>query len=298
MNSPSVLLLVFDLLGVFAFAVSGNLLAARRNFDITGGLILGVLAGLGGGIIRDVILVAVPTSLREPIYLVPPVLAAVMVYLLGHRAERARVPIVVFDAIGLALFSVTGSIIAVAAGMNLPTAVILGVVTATGGGLLRDVVANEVPAIFSGSDIYVIPAFFGALTAALVRFNELWNVWTGTAIVVLVFVFRMVAWRLQWRVPAPMRGWSFRAIHAQARKRGSAFRPLWVRRGPARVSGSHAAGTRAPDEGAAESDPASASGAWPASEGEPGTMPEETPGDAPRSGEGPGSHPPDGGSGR
>lgn len=241
-NSPSVLLLVFDLLGVFFFAISGNLLAARRNFDITGGLILGLLAGLGGGVIRDVILGTTPTSLREPIYLLPPVLAAVVVYLLGHRAERARVLIVVFDALGLALFSVTGSIIAIGGGMNFPAAVILGVLTATGGGLMRDVVANEVPAVFNGSDLYVIPAFVGAVLTALVRFNDIWNVWTGSVIVVLVFAFRMLAWRLQWRVPQPMRGWSFHEIHAQARKRGSAFRPLWVRRSPATASGSHATG--------------------------------------------------------
>lgn len=249
-NSPSVLLLVFDLLGVFFFAISGNLLAARRNFDITGGLILGFLAGLGGGVIRDVIHGATPTSLREPIYLLPPVLAAAVVYLLGHRAERARVPIVVFDALGLALFSVTGSIIAIGAGMNFPAAVILGVLTATGGGLMRDVVANEVPAVFNGSDLYVIPAFVGAAITALVRFNDLWNVWTGSAIVILVFAFRMLAWRLQWRVPQPMRGWSFREIHAQARKRGSAFRPLWVRRSPATATGSHAA-DRSGDQGEA-----------------------------------------------
>lgn len=228
-NSSAGVLLVFDLLGVFAFALSGNLLAARRNFDITGGLILGLLAGLGGGAVRDVLLGTVPIALREPIYLLPPVLAAVVVYVLGQRAERARVPIVVFDATGLALFSVTGTVIAVGAGANFPAAVLLGIVTATGGGLLRDVVANEDPAIFSGSDIYVIPAFTGAVLAAVVSFNDVWNVWTGAVIVALVFAFRLLAWRLQWRVPAPMRGWSFREIHARARRRRSPFHPLFRR---------------------------------------------------------------------
>lgn len=221
---PSALLLVFDLLGVFAFAISGNLLAARLNIDITGSLVLGLLAGIGGGIMRDVLLNATPVSLREPIYLLPPIIAAAAVYLVGARVDRGRPLIVLFDAAGLALFSTTGTSIALASGMNVYSSLVLGVITACGGGLLRDVVANEIPAVFSGSDLYLIPAFTGALGTALLTEAGWWNVWTGAAVVVAVFAFRMAAWYLQWHVPSPMRGWSYRGISTSVRRRSSAFR--------------------------------------------------------------------------
>jgi uncharacterized membrane protein YeiH len=222
--SSATVLLVFDLVGVFAFALSGNLLAARRNFDITGGLILGLLAGLGGGAIRDLLLDTTPVALREPIYLLPPVLAAIAVYFAGQRAENARVLIVAFDAMGLALFCTTGTVLAMESGMNFAGSLLMGVVTACGGGLLRDVVANEEPAVFNGSDLYVIPAFVGALLTAVLKQNQLWNAWVGVGIVAFVFAFRMVAWQLQWRVPSPMRGWSFREIDAQLRSKVPVFR--------------------------------------------------------------------------
>lgn len=86
------LLLVADLIGVFAFAVSGNLLAARKDIDILGSLVLGMAVGLGGGIMRDVILGRLPASLEAPFYLIPPVLSTVLVYFLGQRVHVARAP--------------------------------------------------------------------------------------------------------------------------------------------------------------------------------------------------------------
>ena len=159
-SSP--LLLWFDLMGVFFFALSGNLLAARKDIDITGGLVLGLLAGLGGGIIRDVLLGVTPLALAKPVYLIPPVVAVVAVYLLGPVVHRVTTLIVTFDAAGLGLFCTFGAARAVQHGMPVASAVGLGVVTAVGGGLMRDVVANEMPAVFSGSNLYVVPATTGA----------------------------------------------------------------------------------------------------------------------------------------
>ena len=90
MESTPTLLLVLDLIGVFFFAVSGNLLAARKDIDITGGLVLGLLAGLGGGIIRDVLLGVTPLALSEPIYLVPPFLAAAAREELANQKNGAK----------------------------------------------------------------------------------------------------------------------------------------------------------------------------------------------------------------
>lgn len=226
MDGPPDLLLVLDLVGVFFFALSGNLLAARRRFDIVGGFTLGVLAGLGGGITRDVLLGNVPFSLQNPIYFLAPVLAALVVYLAGNHTERARSFIVTFDAAGLSLFVITGTTIALNAGLPVPSAILLGVVTGCGGGLIRDVVANEVPAVFeANSSLYVVPAFFGACLTALASGTDLWNPVVGVAIAVLIFAFRMVSWWRNWTVPTPMRAWSFREFAAANRFRGEVWRP-------------------------------------------------------------------------
>ena len=154
--------LALDLTGTFVFAVSGVLLAARRGFDITGGLVLGTMTGIGGGMIRDVLLDRVPNALGQPIYLAPPLIATLLIYLIGKHVSRARSLIVTFDAIGLAIFSVTGTTIALGAGATYPAALLMGALTACGGGLMRDAVASENPAIFTGTDLYLIPALFGA----------------------------------------------------------------------------------------------------------------------------------------
>src|SRR5699024_6614403 len=144
----AIVVLALDLPGTFVFAVSGVLLAARRNFDITGGLVLGMLTGIGGGMIRDVLLDRTPNALGQPLYLAPAVIATLLIYIIGSHVSRARIWIVAFDAMGLALFSVTGTTIALSADANYPAALLMGALTACGGGLMRDAVASEDPAIF------------------------------------------------------------------------------------------------------------------------------------------------------
>ncbi|MGN7154772.1 trimeric intracellular cation channel family protein [Dietzia cercidiphylli] len=220
-SSP--LVLWFDLMGVFFFALSGNLLAARKDIDITGGLVLGLLAGLGGGIIRDVLLGVTPLALSQPVYLVPPVVAAIVVYLLGSLIHRVRTLIVTFDAAGLGLFCTFGTARALDHGMPIASALLLGVVTAVGGGLLRDVVANEIPAVFSGSNLYVIPAATGAALTAVAVGTDTWGPVAATVLSALVFAFRMVAWRREWRVPAPVRSWTVRDLDVRRRRERSVF---------------------------------------------------------------------------
>lgn len=223
MESFPSLLLALDLVGVFFFAVSGNLLAAEKDIDITGGLVLGLLAGLGGGMIRDVLLDITPLALSEPVYLVAPFAAATVVYLLGSHVHRVRLFIVFFDAVGLGLFCTFGTVRALDHGMPVSSALLLGVVTAVGGGLLRDVVANEIPAVFSGSNLYVIPATTGAALTAIAVATDTWGAIASVAIPVIVITFRMTAWRLQWRVPPPMRGWTIRGIDMRRRRGRSVF---------------------------------------------------------------------------
>ncbi|MEV8147923.1 trimeric intracellular cation channel family protein [Arthrobacter sp. NPDC080073] len=210
-----------DLAGVFFFAVSGSLLAARKQFDIIGSVLLASLVALGGGVIRDIIINAgPPAAFTNPVYLVPPLLAAILVYFLFSSIQRFTSLLTLFDAGGLALFCITGTLKALAAGMNPVAAILLGVTTAAGGGLLRDITANEIPTLFNARDLYALPAFTGAALTAL-----LWNIGTfnglaAALVAAWVFAFRVMAWRWGWRVPLAVRGWHRAGVSPGADSRG------------------------------------------------------------------------------
>ena len=195
-------LLILDLAGIFFFAVSGSLLAARRNFDIVGSLLLGSFVGLGGGVVRDLIInQGVPKAFADPIYLLPPLLAAILVFSHALGVQRYRRTLLVFDAAGLALFCVTGTLTAPAAHLHPVSAALLGVTTAVGGGLLRDVVANEVPQLFNPRGVYAVPAMLGAGLASCLSVWGLFNPAVGIAVALLVFALRILSLRYGWRIP-------------------------------------------------------------------------------------------------
>lgn len=203
------LALMLDLLGVFFFAVSGSLLAARKGFDLVGSLLLGSMAGLGGGVVRDIILnTGPPSAFTNPIYLAPPLLAAVVVYFMPGNMERSRRLVLMFDAGGLALFCITGTLKALDAGMNSVAALLLGVTTAVGGGILRDITANKVPSLFDPKDLYAIPAFAGAGLATILWHLEWLNLVTGSIVAVVVFSWRMLSLRFGWHAPLAARSWA------------------------------------------------------------------------------------------
>lgn len=193
--------LVLDLLGTFFFAISGSLLAARRGFDIIGSLLLGSLTGLGGGVVRDLILGVKPTAFANPAYLAAPLVAAVLVFFLSGPVTRLPRTLLVFDAGGLALFCVTGAVKALDLGANPVEATLLGVTTAVGGGLMRDVVANRDPQLFDPHDLYAVPAMLGAAVIVVVWLVGAYNPWTATAVAALVFGVRILSLRFKWHVP-------------------------------------------------------------------------------------------------
>lgn len=193
--------LVLDLFGTFFFAISGSLLAAGRGFDIIGSLLLGALTGLGGGIIRDLILGVTPNAFADPLYAVPPVVAAALVFFLRGTVTRLTRSLLVFDAGGLALFCVTGAVKALENGMNPVAATLLGALTACGGGLLRDVVANRDPQLFNPGDLYAVPALLGAAAIVIVWTLGGYSPWTEVAVAIGVFGFRVASLRLGWHVP-------------------------------------------------------------------------------------------------
>ncbi|MEU3918306.1 trimeric intracellular cation channel family protein [Streptomyces sp. NPDC002659] len=199
-----------DLAGIFVFAISGALLAVRKNFDVFGIAVLAEVTALGGGLLRDLIIGAVPpAAFTDTGYFLMPLVATVLVFFLHPQVERIQVGVNVFDAAGLGLFCVTGTTKAYEYGLGLTYSAVLGLATAVGGGVLRDVLANEVPSLLRWDrDLYAVPAIVGATMVVLcIQFDVLNAVTSGLA-VVTAFVLRLLAMRFHWRAP---RAWNRRS---------------------------------------------------------------------------------------
>ncbi|MER7015151.1 trimeric intracellular cation channel family protein [Saccharopolyspora sp. NPDC000359] len=194
---------VLDLIGIFAFALSGALLAVRKRFDAVGIVVLAEVTALGGGMFRDLMIGAVPpvafTSLS---YFTTPLVAAVAVFFWHPRLTRIRRFVLFFDAIGLGVFCVAGSIKALNFGMHPLAAVALGAATAIGGGAIRDVLAGEVPALLHPeSEIYAVPALLGSGLVSLLAVTGWLTPVTSAFAALLAVVVRLLALRYGWRAP-------------------------------------------------------------------------------------------------
>ncbi|NJQ03040.1 trimeric intracellular cation channel family protein [Streptomyces zingiberis] len=211
---PPTVLHALDIAGIFVFAISGALLAVRKNFDVFGIMVLAGATATGGGLIRDLIIGAVPPAAFTDLgYLVTPVVAAVLVMFLHPEVERINRAVGVFDAAGLGLFCVVGTTKAFEYGLGLPFAAVLGVVTAAGGGVVRDVLANEVPSLLRWDrEIYAVPAIVGASMCALLIQADALNPVTSALSAATAFVLRLCAIRYGWRAP---RAWHRRSATAE-----------------------------------------------------------------------------------
>lgn len=190
-----------DLAGIFVFATAGALLAVRKNFDVFGICVLALVTALGGGLLRDLCIGAVPPAAFSELSFFVTLIAAAIVFFLHPEVQRINRAINVFDAAGLGLFCVTGTTKAYEYGLGLTASAALGLATAVGGGVLRDVLANEVPSLLRDREMYAVPAVVGAaMVAVFIGFEVLNPVTTGIAIVT-TFVLRLLAMRYHWRAP-------------------------------------------------------------------------------------------------
>ncbi|MFI1682147.1 MULTISPECIES: trimeric intracellular cation channel family protein [unclassified Streptomyces] len=204
-----------DIVGIFVFAISGALLAVRKNFDVFGIAVLAEITALGGGLFRDLVIGAVPPAAFTDLgYFITPLFAAALVFFLHPEVERTQLAVNVFDAAGLGLFCVTGTTKAYDYGLGLTASATLGLMTAVGGGVLRDIVANEVPSLVRWDrDLYAVPAIVGATMVALcIHFERLTAV-TSSIAVVTAFTLRLLALRYHWRAP---RAWNRRSTAVEA----------------------------------------------------------------------------------
>ncbi|MEO7447541.1 MAG: TRIC cation channel family protein [Humibacillus sp.] len=198
--------LALDLVGVFVFGLSGGLVAVKKRFDLVGVLALACVAGLGGGIVRDLLIGAVPpVGISDWRLLAAAALGGLATFFFQPGIERIGRLVKVLDAGGLGAFAVTGSLkAATTLGVSPIAAVLVGVVTAVGGGLLRDLLAGQVPEVLR-RELYAVPALLGAIIVVVAVDHgvlRLWMLWSAAALVAGV---RLIAIRLDLNAPTPLR---------------------------------------------------------------------------------------------
>lgn len=191
---------VFEILGTVAFAISGAMVAIEKKMDMLGVVILGVTTAVGGGIIRDLLVgVTPPKSLNNPLYALIAIGVSLIVFLppIRKRVDVNNMVLIAIDAIGLGTFTVIGT----ESGLpfdNMFLQVFLGVLTGVGGGVLRDLFANEKPMIFV-RHFYAVASFLGAvLCVSLYPLQKNAAMIAGIALVV---VLRLCAAKFRWHLP-------------------------------------------------------------------------------------------------
>jgi uncharacterized membrane protein YeiH len=195
------LVLSLDLLGTAVFAVTGALVASRKQMDIIGFMLLAVVTGVGGGSLRDTMLGALPVFwVEQPLYLGICIAVAAAVFFLAHIPESRYRALLWLDAAGLAVFCVVGAEKALEAGVGPFIAVAMGVATATLGGVMRDVLGGEVPLILR-KEIYVSAALAGAIA-----FVGLWALGVAPPLAAVAgfavcFAIRAIALHYHWSLP-------------------------------------------------------------------------------------------------
>ena len=205
------LLFIMELLGTIAFAVSGALIAVKSGLDLFGVTFLGCITAVGGGILRDIILGQCPPAIFfNPFVLMIAALTSVAVFVIAYKNRqhfeslREKIERInnIFDAVGLAAFSVTGTEIACAAGYsnNMLLVVVMGMTTGVGGGIFRDVLVARSPYVLK-KHIYALASLLGSLLYYIIR-ECTQSLMSGTVVAMLVVVsIRMFATKYRWKLP-------------------------------------------------------------------------------------------------
>lgn len=195
------LLYAMDLIGVFVFGLSGGTLAVRKRLDLFGVMVLSLAAALAGGVFRDLLIGAVPpASLHDDLYLWAALAAGLAAFFLHPQINRLGKPVMVLDAAGLGLFAVAGCGKALAHGLTPLPAALLGVLTACGGGVMRDLLVAEVPRVLR-EEIYAMAALLGTVVVIAGQSLGLPPVPVAVAGALAVFALRVVSVLRGWSAP-------------------------------------------------------------------------------------------------
>ena len=199
---------IFDMIGTIAFAISGALVGVARRMDIFGMAVLALATAIGGGIVRDVLLgYFPPNSLRNIVYVTVVISVTIIVFIIYNSryrkhamGPRSRASYLLADAVGLASFTVTGASAGFKLYPELPIfIVLLGTITAVGGGIIRDMLAQRIPSVLK-EDVYALPSVIGGIVYYLMVISN----WVGEAVYgpfTVVLVIRLLAIKYNWSLP-------------------------------------------------------------------------------------------------
>lgn len=197
------LVLVLDLVGTFAFALSGAVAGVKRRLDLFGVLVLSFVAACSGGIARDVLIGAVPPAAFSDLrYLSVSLAAGLVTFYRSADIDRLRHYVTLFDSAGLALFAVAGAQKALAFGLDPVMAALLGMLTGIGGGIVRDILLAEVPMVLR-AEIYAVAALAGAGIVVAGQSLHLPTIPVSIAGAALCFGLRLISLRYNWHLPTP-----------------------------------------------------------------------------------------------
>lgn len=195
--------LLTDIIGIIAFSLSGFLVGIRNNLDLLGIVIAASLTALGGGIIRDVLLHRTPFAFNE-YYPAMTLLATIVIAFVFQSLRSEKIEhkwlFVVSDTIGLIAFSITGALLAIAADYNVFGIIILSFLTAVGGGVTRDIMINQVPAVLV-SDFYGSIALIVAMMLAGLHYMNRMSDLAVMGVAIITVLLRLIAYKQQWHLP-------------------------------------------------------------------------------------------------
>jgi uncharacterized membrane protein YeiH len=200
MEYEDILQQIIEFLGTFAFAISGIRHAAAKHFDWFGGYVCGIAVAIGGGTIRDVMLGATPFWMTNPIYIICTALALLLVVIFAKHIEGLKNTWFVFDTLGLAFFTIAGIQKSLIFGQPYWVAIIMGCITGSAGGVIRDVLLNNEPVIFQ-REIYAMAAVLGGVTYWFLDFIHCPIEVTVIASFILICLMRFLAVRYHLSLP-------------------------------------------------------------------------------------------------
>ncbi len=194
---------ILNIIGIIAFAISGAMKGIKYSFDLLGIIVLGMITAIGGGIIRDVLLNQIPLILKNEKDLIFAIIASIIPYFFVKKIEKISFLIQLFDALGLAVFTVIGAAKGMEANIGIFGVIIMGSLTGVAGGMLRDILVGETPFVLK-EDVYASFAIAGSfLYYILVKFTFLNKMIIIYGVIILIFIGRLFAIKFKWNLPKP-----------------------------------------------------------------------------------------------
>ena len=197
----NIVLTVTNYIGIVAFTVSGSMKAIRKGMDLLGVIVLGFVTALGGGIISNVLLgIYPPVNLTYLPYPLTAIAAGVATFVFYRFFNNVGKPLIYADAVGLGAFSASGASLAYSVSHNPLLVTLVGAITAVGGGVVRDLLANEIPMVLT-REFYATAAIIGSLTYFMLRLIGLGDSTSALVSMIATIALRFIAVRFRWELP-------------------------------------------------------------------------------------------------